>query len=383
MSLGNITVVPVRTRSELRRFAGFNVRLYRDNPYAVPELITDTKNAFTPSGNAAFDFCEAQPFIAVMDGKVVGRVAAIINYKANEAWKVRTVRFGWIDFIDDIRVSGALLDAVSAWGKERGMDRLEGPFGFTDFDPEGMLTEGFDRIGTMATIYNYPYYPQHMERLGLKPSAVWVEWIIRFNSTVPPKIERISNIVMERKNLHLARFAHSKRQEARLYAIKLFELVNETYNTLYGYSAFSDKQIRNFVNRYLFMLDKKLAVILLDSDNEIVAAALTMTSIAKALQKAKGRLFPIGWWYLLKALKWRKSDVVESLFIAVKPEYQNQGLTAVLLRELGVNASGAGYRYAESNPELEDNMKIQNHWEYYPGSEIVRRRNVFYMKIEN
>ena len=318
-----------------------------------------------------------------MDGKVVGRVAAIINYKANEAWKVRTVRFGWIDFIDDIRVSGALLDAVSAWGKERGMDRLEGPFGFTDFDPEGMLTEGFDRIGTMATIYNYPYYPQHMERLGLKPSAGWVEWIIRFNSTVPPKIERISNIVLERKNLHLARFAHGKRQEARLYAFKLFELVNETYNTLYGYSAFSDKQIRNFVNRYLFMLDKKLAVILLDSDNEIVAAALTMTSIAKALQKAKGRLFPIGWWYLLKALKWRKSDVVESLFIAVKPEYQNQGLTAVLLRELGVNASGAGYRYAESNPELEDNMKIQNHWEYYPGSEIVRRRKVFYMKIEN
>ena len=381
MSVGKISVVPVRTRRELRRFARFNVRLYKGNPYAVPELIGDTVKTFTPSANAAFDFCEAQTFIALQEGKMVGRVAAIVNHKANEVWGVRTVRFGWIDFIDDIRVSGALLDAVSAWGKERGMDRLEGPFGFTDFDPEGMLTEGFDLIGTMATIYNYPYYPQHMERLGLKPSAGWVEWLIHFNSTVPPKIDRISDIVLERKNLHLARFAHSKRKEARIYAIRLFELVNECYKPLYGYSAFSDKQIHNFVDRYLFMLDKRLAVILLDADNEIVAATLTMTSIAKALQKAKGRLFPFGWWHLLKALKWKRSDVLESLFIAVKPEYQNKGLTAILFRELGINASGAGYRFAESNPNLEDNKKIQSHWEYYEGSEIIRRRSVFFKMI--
>lgn len=381
MSVGGISVVPVKTRRELRRFARFNIRLYKDNPYAVPELIGDTVKTFTPSANAAFDFCEAQTFIALREGKMVGRVAAILNRKANETWGVRTVRFGWIDFIDDIRVSEALLDAVSAWGKERGMDRLEGPFGFTDFDPEGMLTEGFDRIGTMATIYNYPYYPQHMERLGLKPSAVWVEWMIRFNSTIPPKIDRISNIVLERKNLHLARFDHSKHKEARIYAIKLFELVNECYKPLYGYSAFSDKQIRNFVDRYLFMLDKRLAVIVLDADNEIVAATLTMTSIAKALQKAKGRLFPLGWWHLLKALKWKRSDVMESLFIAVKPEYRNQGLTAVLFKELNINASGAGYRFAESNPNLEDNKKIQDHWVYYEGSEIIKRRAVFYKNI--
>jgi len=381
MSVGGISVVPVRTRRELRRFARFNIRLYKDNPYAVPELIGDTVKTFTPSANAAFDFCEAQTFIALREGEMVGRVAAILNRKANETWGVRTVRFGWIDFIDDIRVSEALLDAVSAWGKERGMDRLEGPFGFTDFDPEGMLTEGFDRIGTMATIYNYPYYPQHMERLGLKPSAVWVEWMIRFDSIIPPKINRISNIVLERKNLHLARFDHSKHKEARIYAIKLFELVNECYKPLYGYSAFSDKQIRNFVDRYLFMLDKRLAVIVLDADNEIVAATLTMTSIAKALQKAKGRLFPLGWWHLLKALKWKRSDVMESLFIAVKPEYRNQGLTAVMLKELNINASGAGYRFAESNPNLEDNKKIQDHWVYYEGSEIIKRRAVFYKNI--
>ena len=381
MSDKRISVIPVRSGRDLRRFARFNVQLYRNHPYAVPDLIRDTVNTFKPSRNAALEFCEAQLFLALMDGKVVGRVAAIINGRANEAWKVKTVRFGWIDFIDDIRVSGALLDAVAAWGRERGMDRLEGPFGFTDFDPEGMLTDGFDLIGTMATIYNYPYYPQHMERLGLQKSAGWVEWMVHFNSTVPEKIDRISNIVLQRNNLHVARFAQSKYREARTYAFKLFELVNESYKPLYGYSAFSDEQIRNFVNRYLFMLDKRLAVIVLDSDNEVVAAALTMTSIARALQKAKGRMFPFGWWHLISALKWKRSNVVESLFIAVKPQYQNKGLTAILLRELGINASAAGYTLAESNPELEDNKRIQNHWEYYDGSEIIKRRSVFYKSI--
>ena len=377
----NISVVPVVTARDLRRFARFNVQLYRNHPYAVPDLIKDTVHSFLPSRNAALEFCDAQTFLAVMDGKVVGRVAAIINHKANDVWKVGTVRFGWIDFIDDIRVSGALLDAVAAWGRERGMDRLEGPFGFTDFDPEGMLTDGFDHIGTMATIYNYPYYPQHMERLGLEKSAGWVEWMVRFSSTVPPRIERMSGIVLERYLLHVASLQKSKKQEARTYAYKLFWLVNEAFAPLYGYSAFSDRQIRNFVDRYLFMLDKRLAVIVLDSNDNVVAASLTMTSLAQAFQKAQGRLFPIGWWYMLKALKWKRSNVVESLFIAVKPEYQNRGLTAVLLKELGINASGAGYTMAESNPELEDNMRIQNHWEYYEGSEIIKRRAVFYKSI--
>ena len=377
----NISVVPVVTSRDLRRFARFNVQLYRNHPYAVPDLIKDTVRYFLPSRNAAFEFCEAQAFIALKDGKVVGRVAAIINHKANEVWNVRTVRFGWIDFIDDIRVSEALLDAVSAWGKERGMERLEGPFGFTDFDPEGMLTDGFDRIGTMATIYNYPYYPQHMERLGLEKSAGWVEWMVRFSSVVPPKINRLCDIVLDRYNLHVAQLVQSKQHEARIYAIKLFELVNEAFAPLYGYSAFSDRQIRNFVDRYLFLLDKRLAAIVLDSNDNVVAASLTMTSLARAFQKAQGRLFPLGWWHILKALKWKRSNVVESLFIAVKPEYQNKGLTAVLLRELGVNASGAGYTMAESNPELEDNRRIQNHWEYYEGSEIIKRRAVFYKTI--
>lgn len=380
MSDESVSVIAVKTARDLRRFARFNVQLYRNHPYAVPDLISDTKNSFKPSKNAALEFCEAQPFIAVRGGKVVGRVAAIINGRANEAWKVRTVRFGWIDFIDDIKVSGALLDAVAAWGKERGMDRLEGPFGYTDFDPEGMLIDGFDRIGTMATIYNYPYYPQHMEKLGLKTSAVWSERHIPYND-VPEKMSRLSKVVMERYNLHVAKFEHSKNTEARIYAHKLFQLVNESFAPLYGYSAFSDKQIDDFARRYVPLLDKRLAVFVLDSNNELVAGALSMSSIARALQKARGRLFPFGWWHIVNALKWHHTETLEMLFVAVKPEYQNKGVSAIPFSVLTKSATDLGFTLGETNPELDDNIKIQSQWSYFKGVEVVRKRAVFYKTI--
>ncbi len=380
MSDKRISVIPVRSGRDLRRFARFNVQLYRNHPYAVPDLIRDTVNTFKPSRNAALEFCEAQPFLALMDGKVVGRVAAIINGKANDVWKVKTVRFGWIDFIDDIRVSGALLDAVAAWGRERGMDRLEGPFGFTDFDPEGMLTDGFDLIGTMATIYNYPYYPQHMEKLGLQPSAKWVERHVP-NYGVPEKMARLTDIVLDRYNLHVAKFSHSKNTEARVYARKLFHLVNESFAPLYGYSAFSDKQIEDFARRYVPLLDKRLAVFVLDKDDNMVAGTLAMYSLARALQKAQGRLFPFGWWHIIKALKWKHPEVLEMLFVAVKPEYQNKGVSAVPFGLLTKQSGEAGIVYGESNPELEDNIKVQSQWDYFKDVKIVRRRAVFYKNI--
>ena len=380
MSDEKISVVPVVTARQLRRFARFNVQLYRNHPYAVPDLIGDTRNSFKPSRNAAFAFCEAQPFIAMKDGKVVGRVAAIINRKANEVWKVRTVRFGWIDFIDDIRVSEALLDTVAAWGRERGMDRMEGPFGFTDFDPEGMLTEGFDRIGTMATIYNYPYYPEHMERLGLQPSAVWVERNVP-NHGVPDRITRLADIVLDRYGLHVARLERSKNAEARIYAHKLFHLINESFAPLYGYSAFSDRQIEDFARRYVPLLDKRFAVFVMDSNDELVAGALAMWSIARALQKARGHLFPFGWWHIVKALKWKHPDTLEMLFVAVKPEYQNKGVSAVPFALLTKAACDAGLSVGETNPELETNIKVQSHWEYFKDVETVRRRAVFYKEI--
>lgn len=376
MSDENISVVPVVTARQLRRFARFNVQLYRNHPYAVPDLIKDTRNSFKPSRNAAFEFCDAQPFIALKNGRVVGRVAAIINRRANEVWKVRTVRFGWIDFIDDIRVSEALLDAVAAWGRERGMDRLEGPFGFTDFDPEGMLTDGFDRIGTMATIYNYAYYPEHMERLGLRPSARWVERNVP-NHGVPEKMPRLAEAVLDRYGLHVAKLDRSKNAEARIYAHKLFHLINESFAPLYGYSAFSDRQIEDFARRYVPLLDKRLAVLVMDSDNGLVAGGLAMWSIARALQKARGRLFPFGWWHIVKALKWSRPDTLEMLFVAVRPEYQNKGVSAVPFALITKAAIDAGVAVGETNPELETNVKVQSHWDYFKGVEIVRRRAVF------
>ena len=260
------------------------------------------------------------------------------------------------------------------------MDRLEGPFGFTDFDPEGMLTDGFDLMGTMATIYNYPYYPKHMEQLGLKPSAEWVEWHIPYN-TLPEKMERIGKIVLERYNLPRAQFEHSKNTEAKIYAHKLFHLVNEAYAPLYGYSAFSDRQIDDFARKFVPLLDKRLAAFVLDSNDNLVAGALTMTSIARALQKAKGRLFPFGWWHIIKALKIKRPQIVEFLFIAVKPEYQNKGINAVPFTILNPTMVDMGFKLAESNPELVDNSKMQSQWSYYEGVKIVRRRAVFFKPV--
>lgn len=375
-----ITVVPVKTRWELRRFARFNVQLYKNHPYAVPDLIQDTVNSFRPSRNAAFEFCEAQPFMAMKAGKVVGRVAAIINNKANKTWNVRTVRFGWIDFIDDINVTRALLDAVAEWGRKHGMDRIEGPFGFTDFDPEGMLTDGFDRIGTMATIYNYPYYPQHLAALGFEVSAEWAERIIT-SHTVPEKMMRLTKIVLERNNLHLATFENSKNKEAQIYAQKLFQLVNESFAPLYGFSSFSERQVEDFARRYVRLLDKRLAVIVLDKDNEVVAGSLTMASIARALQKAKGRYLPFGWWHILKALKWKHSDTLEMLFVAVKPQYQNKGVSAIPFAIMTANAFKMGIFRGETNPELVTNNKVQSQWDYFENVEIVRHRAVFYKTL--
>lgn len=371
-----ITIVPVTTRRQLRLFARFNRQLYRGSAYNVPDLDRDVMDMFTPSRNAALDFCQAQPFLAMMDGKVVGRIAAIINPHANKVWNTGTVRFGWIDFIDDIRVSGALIDAVARWGRERGMNRIDGPLGFTDFDPEGMLTWGYDKLGTMATIYNYPYYPEHMAQLGLRPSAKWVEWHIPYND-VPERMQRISKIVLERYGLHLAKLDGSVKSQAEKYAKALFHLVNESFAPLYGYSAFSDRQIDDFVRRYLPFIDLRLAAVVLDRDDNIVAGGLTMPSLSRALQKADGRLFPLGWWHMLAALKWKRSDILDLLFLAVKPEYQNKGLNAIPFSVIVPNATGMGFMHGESNPELETNGRMQSHWSYFGGTEIHKRRAVF------
>ena len=370
-----VEIVRVCSRRQMDRFIRFGYSLYRDNACYVPDLYRDLVNSFSPRGNAALDFCELVLFLAYRDKRVVGRVAGIINNNANSVWKRRVARFGWIEFIDDREVSAALLNAVSEWGRSKGMTELEGPLGFTDFDPEGMLVEGFDQLGTMATIYNHQYYPEHIRALGLERSAEWVEWRIPFN-VIPERMSRLAEIVLKRYNLHIPEFGN-KGTEARRYARKLFELVNTAYAPLYGYSAFSDRQIDDMVRRYLPLIDKRLVTFLLDSDGELVAAGMVLPSLSEALRKSRGRLFPCGWLHLLRVLKFRPDETVDLMFLAIRPDYQGKGLNSVMFNRMIPIARSMGMTVAESNPELVTNGKMQAHWQYFQGAHIHKRRCVF------
>ena len=372
-----ITVKPVTTKSEMKQFICFNYELYKDSPYAVPELFNDVRDTLDPSKNAAFEFCEAQPFIALRDGKVVGRIVAIINHKANSTWNKKCVRFGWVDFIDDKEVVDALFATVEQWGQERGMNEIQGPLGFTDFDPEGMLIEGFDRIGTMATIYNYPYYPTHMERMGYTKDVDWVEYLLTAPKELPEKHARVTRIVRERLGLRVIKYT-SHRKLARERGNAIFEMLNEAYAHLYGYSALSPKQIQQYIDSYLPLLDLRLVPIIVDKDDNLIGFGVLLPSLAKAFQKARGFMLPFGWWHLLKALKWNDTQTSEMLLVAVKPEYQGKGAVALIFEDIIPTHYQLGYKYSESNPELETNNKVQAQWDYFERENHKRRRA--YMK---
>lgn len=369
-----ITIKKVTTKRELKRFIRFNYLLYKSNHYSVPDLYDDMLNTFNRKKNAAFEFCEADYFLAYKDGKLVGRVAAIINNRANETWKKKEVRFGWIDFTDDTEVSEALIRTVEQWGKERGMTHITGPLGFTDMDAEGMLVEGFDQLGTMATIYNYPYYPQHMERLGFEKDADWVEYKIFIPDAIPDKHKRISDLIQRKYNLKIKKYTSSKRI-ARDYGQAIFELINEAYTPLYGYSALTQRQIDQYVKMYLPILDLRMVTLITDQDDKLVAVGISMPSLSEALQKSHGRLLPLGWFYLLKALFFkRRAKMLDLLLVAVKPEYQNKGVNALLFSDLIPVYQQLSFEYAESNPELELNGKVQAQWEYFRTEQHKRRR---------
>ena len=370
----SVEIKKVTTKSELKRFIRFNYEFYKDNPYSVPDLYDDMLNTFSPKKNAAFEFCEADYFLALRDGKIVGRVAAIINRRTNETWNRKTVRFGWIDFVDDMEVSTALIDTVKQWGKERGMTEIEGPLGFTDMDAEGMLVEGFDQLSTMATIYNYPYYPQHMERLGLSKSADWVEMKIYVPDAIPEKHRRISDIIAKRYNLHIRKLKSKKEVRQSGVAHDIFRLINDAYTPLFGYSRMTERQIDQYVKMYVPVLDLRMVSIVENEQNEIVAVGISMASLSRALQKAKGRLLPFGWYHLLKALMWKRPKVLDLLLVAVRPDYQGKGVNALLFTDLIPVYKELGFEYAESNPELEMNEKVQNQWQYFKTEQHKRRR---------
>ena len=368
-----ILIKNVSNKKDLKRFIRFNYELYKNNPYSVPDLYDDMVGTFSTEKNAAFEFCEADYFLAYKDDKLVGRVSAIINRRANETWNKKEVRFGWIDFVDDPEVSKALLDTVEAWGKERGMEAIVGPLGFTDMDAEGMLVEGFDQLSTMATIYNYPYYPQHMERLGFEIEADWVEYKLTVPDKLPEKFVRISEIILQKYNLKIRKLKRSEIKEKN-YGQKIFDLINEAYAPLYGYSKMTQGQINQYIKTYLPLIDLRMVSLVEDEAGELVAVGISMPSLSKALQKAKGKMLPFGWFHLLKALFVKKPDVLDLLLVGVKPEYQSKGVNALLFYDLVPTYQKMGFKYGESNPELELNKKVQAQWSAFESVQHKRRR---------
>ena len=372
--MGNITIKKVESKSEMKKFIRFNYELYKDNQYSVPDIYEDMLETFSDK-NAAMEFCEAIYFLAYKDGKVVGRVAGIINNKANKTWNLNAVRFGWIDFIDDLEVSRALIEAVEEWGRSKGKTEIQGPLGFTDLDAEGMLIEGFEELSTMATIYNYPYYPKHIEALGFEKDADWIELLINVprETGLPERLKRISEIVMQKYNLQIKKYTSAKKLAAD-YGQEIFKLINEAFKPLFGYSELSQKQIDQYVKTYLPILDLKLISLITEADGRLIGVGISMPSMSRALQKAKGKLFPFGWWHLLKALKWKKPKILDLMLVAIKPEYQGKGVNSLLFYDLLPIYIQEGYEYVETNVELESNSKVQQQWIYFERRQHKRRR---------
>lgn len=373
----SVEIKKVESKKDLKTFVDFHYDLYEGNAYDVPTLFSDDMATLSRDKNAAFEFCEAECYLAYKDGKLVGRVAAIINNKANKRWGRKTCRFGWIDFIDDLEVSKALLDAVAEYGKSKGMTEVVGPLGFTDFDPEGMLTEGYDQLGTFATIYNYPYYPQHMEKLGgwVKDND-YVEFKIFVPDAMPEKHLKIAQMVEKRYNLHVhVMTKHEVYKEGM--GIEVFKVINEAFKDIYGFSELSDKQIMQYISQYLPYGDLRLIPVVEDWNNnrKIVAVGITLPSLSKAMQKTRrGRLFPFGWWHVLRSLKCHKTNIVDLEMVGVLPEYRSKGAVALLFAHLIPLFQKFGFEWAESQVEMETNENVQNQWQYFETKQHKRRR---------
>ncbi|WP_443865504.1 N-acetyltransferase [Leyella stercorea] len=375
-----IEIKKVESRRDLCKFIDFHNELYKGNPYHVPNLYFDEMNTFRKDKNAAFDFCEAEYFMAYRDGKAVGRVAAIINHSANKKWERESVRFGWIDFVDDIEVSKALLKAVEDYGKSKGMKEIVGPLGFTDMDPEGMLLYGYDQLGTQATAYNYPYYPEHMDRMGgWEKDNDYVEYKLYVPEEMPEKYATIAKMIQKRYNLQVKKLKRNEIYGENGYGRKIFQVVNETFKDLYGYSKLTDRQIEQYVKMYLPMADLDLITIIEDwntPDHKVVGVGISIPSLARALQKCGGKLFPFGWWYILRALKFHKTEVVDLLLVGVLPEYRQKGANALLFYDLIPHYQRLGFKWGETHVEMETNMKVQGQWQYL-NREIHKRRRCY------
>ena len=368
--MSDIKVKQVLNSSDLELFIKFPMKLYKGNPYYVPPLINEEKSIWVKEENPALQYSEAAQFLAYKGKNIVGRIAVMINHKEEKELGIRKVRFGWLDFIDDIEVSKALIDTAIEYAKSKGISKIEGPMGFTNLDKAGMLTKGFDKLATMIGIYNFDYYPKHMEQLGLVKEKEWVEFEINFPDTLPDKVEKFSNLIAEKYELELVKFKSKK--DILPLVEPMFKLLDDTYKHLSTYTPITQEQIKHYKEKYFKFIDKDYIVCIKDKYGSLISFAITMPSYSKALQKAKGKLFPFGWWNLLNAGK--KNDRANFYLIGIHPQYQKRGVTAIIFKEIYETFKKKGVKFLETNPELEENASIQALWQDYHPTNHKRRR---------
>ena len=381
----SVEIKKVETKKDLKHFIELHYELYKGDKFDAPNLYMDEKNTFSKDKNPAFEFCEAEYYLAYKDGRLVGRVAAIINHKANNRWGHEQVRFGWIDMIDDVEVTRALINAVEEYGRSKGMKEIVGPLGFTDMDPEGLLIEGFDQLGTMDTSYNYPYYQKNIEELGgFEKDNDYVEYKLFVPEKIPEKFAKVAELVQKRYNLKVKKLTKQDIFGKEDYGRRLFHMLNEAMKDLYEYSELSDYQIEQYVKSYMPVLDLDWVTLIEDGNdnNRLVGAGVCIPSLTRALQKChKGRLWPFGWWHVLRALKFHKTDIVDLLLIGVLPEYRKKGANALLFYDLIPRFYAAGIKWGETHVEMETNNKVQSQWQYLD-HECHKRRRCYKKSLE-
>ena len=366
-----IEIREVATKRERRIFASFNEKMYRDIPQAIPDIVSDEYNNFIPDKNPAYEYCRARQFLAYKDGKCVGRIAGIISDAANTKWKTKRIRFSRVDFIDDTDVSEALFKAVEDWGKAESLTQIHGPIGFCDMDQEGMLVEGFDSVGMFLTIYNHPYYVKHLERLGFIKDIDWVEYLVKMPEDTDIRINELSKMVLKKFKLKL--IEPSTKKEINPYLPKVFRLLNICYAELYGTVELSQAQIMKYYHQFRLLINTEYVKLIEDEEGELVGFGLAMPSMNEAVKKSRGRLFPFGWYRILRAPS-LKAEVLDLYLIGVVPKMQNKGLTAILLNSMTESAKKNKVKYAETGPELETNNQVQALWKHYETKQHKRRR---------
>lgn len=372
-----VDVREVYTRKDMKKFVRFATNLYEGNSCFCPPLEFDELNTLNPKKNPAFDVCESIYYLAYKNGKIVGRIAGIINYEANKVWEVKKARFGWFDFIDDYEVSKALLDKITEWGRKKGMDSINGPVGFTDFDHQGLMLEGFEYNSPMASLYNYPYYIEHFNKYGLRKETDWIEYRIFPPAEIPERLERIAKVVMEKFNLRIDKIKSSK-ELLEKYGYSFFDVVDQAYMPLYNYSPLTMKQKEYYAKMYFPLLNFDFATMIINEKNEIVGVGVGMPSLSEVLRKTKGRLFPFGFIKILKAMKAKEIQDFDLLLIAVRPDYQNKGVNSIFFYDQIKYFNQYKVKYVETTSILESNAKNQANFEYF--SKILHKRRRAYIK---